>query len=97
MYKTKYLPTALADILEIESSLFELNATASDNFTDAITQQIETLSEHPHMYQVYEDNNYFRSMPLPYGYRLFYHVDEKDTTINIHRVLHVMRDLGTIV
>ena len=96
MYRTEYLPSALADILEIENNLFELNANASDKFTEAITEHAETLTEHPLLYQIYEDNNYFRSMPLPYGYRLFYHVDENAKVIKVHKVLHGMRDLGNM-
>ena len=87
MYKTEYLPSALADILDVENSLFELNANASDKFTEAVAEQVETLACHPLLYQIYEDNNYFRSMPLPYGYRLFYHVDKNAKAIKIHRVM----------
>ena len=45
----------------------------------------------------YEDDDYFRSMPLPYNYRLFYHVREKNKTIRIHRIIHNMRDLNEML
>ena len=97
MYKLEYLPSALIDILEIEDYLFELDPEVADKFTEAIKKQGETLVRHPLMYKVYEDNTYFRSMPLPYNYRLFYHVDEINEAIKIHRVLHGMRDLGNML
>jgi plasmid stabilization system protein ParE len=89
VYKLEYLPSALVDILEIEDYLFEHSPDAADKFTEAIEEQGEMLKEHPLMYQVYEDNPCFRSMPLPYSYRLFYHVGEAAQVIKIHRVYMV--------
>jgi plasmid stabilization system protein ParE len=97
MYKLEYLPSALADILEIENYLFELSPDTADKFYATIQTQIITLTEHPFMYQAYEDNPYFHSMPLPYSYRLFYHVNEKNAVIKVHRILHGMMDLESLL
>jgi plasmid stabilization system protein ParE len=70
------------------------SALPADKFTNEIQRLTETLKQHPAMYQVYEDDDYFRSMLLPYGYRLFYHVAEENKTIGIHRIIHGMRDLS---
>ena len=93
MYKLEFLPSAVSDILEIEAGLYEYSPAAADNFTGAMRRLTETLANHPLMYKTYDENAYFRSMNLPYKYRLFFHVDEKEETIKIHRILHGMRDL----
>ena len=92
-YDIEYLPSAAVDILEAEAYLYELSPTAAKRFTDEIQRLTENLREHPYMYQVYEDDGYFRSMPLPYSYRLFYHVDETAEVIKVHRIIYGMRDL----
>ena len=92
-YRLEYLPSAVADILEIEAGLYEFSPSAADRFTNEVDKHTETLMRHPFMYQIYEDDDNFRSMPLCYNYRVFYHVDEENKTIKIHRVLHGMRDL----
>jgi plasmid stabilization system protein ParE len=96
-YELEYLPSAGLDILEPEAWLYQLNSSAADKFTDEIWRLTENLREYPFMYQVYEYDDYFRSMPLPYDYRLFYHVDERAETIRIHRVIHGMRDLSIVL
>ena len=92
-YKLEYLPRAARDILEAENGLYAFSPAAADKFTDEIRRLTETLKRNPMMYQVYEDDTYFRSMPLSYRYRLFYHVAEETETIRIHCVIHGMREL----
>jgi plasmid stabilization system protein ParE len=93
LYKLVFLPTALSNILEIETGLSEFSETAADTLTEEIRRLTDTLSSQPYLYQEFEDDVYFRSMPLPYKYRLFYHVDEETMTIKIHRVIHGARDI----
>ena len=97
MYKLEYLPSATTDILEIDAYLYELSPVAADKFADAIQQLTETLINHPLMYQIYEEDDYFRCMILPYKYRLFYHVTKETKTIKIHRILHGMRNIKSIM
>ncbi|MDR1439559.1 MAG: type II toxin-antitoxin system RelE/ParE family toxin [Clostridiales bacterium] len=92
-HKLDYLPLALADILEAEAYLYGYSPAAADKFANEIHRLADTLAKHPLMYQAYVDDGYFRGMPLPYGYRLFYHVDEESATVKIHRVLRGMRDI----
>ena len=96
MYTLRYLPSAVADVLEIENSLHEYSSAAADKFADSIERLADRLSLHPFMYPVYEDG-FFRHMTLPYQYRLFYRVDEERMTIIIHRILHGMRDIKSII
>ena len=97
MYKLEYLPSAVADILEIEAYLYEYSPVAADKFADSIEQLTQALTLHPLLYPAYEDDAYFRHMILPYKYRLFYHVVEETKTIKIHRILHGMRDVKSIM
>ena len=97
MYTLEYLPSAVTDILEIDIYLYEHSPVAADKFADSIEQLMETLTLHPFMYPAYEDDDDFRHMTLPYKYRLFYHVDEEVKAIKIHRILHGMRDVKSIM
>ena len=97
MYRLEFLPSALADILDAEDYLFEFAPDVAEKFSAAIHHCAIMLTEHPFMYQIYDDNPYFRSMPLPYSYRLFYHIDETTASVKIHRVLHGMRNLGRLL
>lgn len=96
-YKLRYLPSAGIDILEAEAGLYEFSPIAADKFTDEISDLEETLCKHPFLYQVYEEDDYYRSVNLSYNYRLFYHVDELNELIEVHRVFHGMRDLSTLL
>jgi len=87
-YNLSFLPLAAQDILDIEASLYEFSPTASERHTNEIDCLTKTLTEHPFMYQAFQDDPFYRSMPLCYDYRLFYHVAEVTKTIEIHRVLH---------
>ena len=97
MYKLEYLPSAEADILEIDSYLYEHNPAAVDKFADSIEKLVEALAQHPFMSPVYEDDPYFRHMTLLYKYRLFYHVDEDDKVVRVYRILHGARDVREIM
>jgi len=97
VHKLEYLPSAADDILEIENYLYERSPLAADKFTEAIEHQMKNLAGNPFMCRIYEEDDYFRSMILPYKYRLFYHVDEETETIKVHRILHGMRDLKSVM
>jgi len=92
-YKIEYLPSAALDIMEIEASLYEFSSAAADKFANEIEKKTNNLAKHPFMYQVYEDDDFFRSMPLCYDYRLFYHVAEETKIIKIFRVLRGRMDI----
>jgi plasmid stabilization system protein ParE len=97
VYSLEYLPLAVTDILQIDACLYEFSPAAADKFTDTIQKLTETLTNHPLMYQIYDGDDYFRCIVLPYKHRLFYHVVEETKTIKIHRILHGMRDIKSIM
>ena len=93
-YKIEYLPSAALDIMEIEASLYEFSPAAADKFANDIEKKTNHLTKYPFMYQIYEDDEFFRSMSLCYEYRLFYHVAEETKTIKVFRVLRGMMDIN---
>ena len=93
MYELKYLPSADFDIIEAEEYLYEHSPPAVDKLTEAIKKQTANLVDYPLMYPVYDKKPYFRVMPLPYEYLCFYHVDENNHVVEIHRILRGMRDV----
>ena len=96
-YRLEYLPEANVNLLEAEIYLSARSLTAIDKFIEAIDKQTETLIKHPLMYPVYDLDNRFRLMPLPYQYLCFYRVDETARIITIHRVYRGMRDIPSLL
>jgi plasmid stabilization system protein ParE len=96
-YQPEYLPTAEREILKAEDDLYAYSPPAADKFEAAIARQEAFLADNPFMYPVYEEKPYFRRMGLPYGYLCFYHVDEEAGLITVHRVLHGMRDIPSML
>lgn len=97
MYTLEYLPSAAADILDIDAHLYEHSPAAADKFMDNLERMAEALARHPLMCPIYEADTYFRHMTMLYKYRLFYHVDEASKTVRIHRILHGMRDIKRVL
>jgi plasmid stabilization system protein ParE len=97
VYRLEYLALADLDMAEAEDYLFEHSPSAYYKFREAIMKQDALLVDNPLMYQVYEDRPYFRRMSLPYKYLCFYHVDEEPGLITVHRVLHGMRNIASIL
>ena len=82
-------------VIAVESNLYALSPKAADRFFEDYNRITELIKEHPFMFQVFEDDPYFRSAPLVYGYRLFYHVDEQNDAAILHRIIHGAIDLAT--
>jgi len=96
-YKLDYLPLATNDILEAEAGLFEFSPSAAEKFYNEVLTLEERLYNHPLMYPKYKHDDFYRTVNLPYNYILFYHVEESIEYIEIHRVLHGMRNLEELL
>ena len=96
-YKLDYLPLAENDILEAEAGLFEFSPSAAEKFYKEVLELEERLCNHPLMYPVYKQDDFYRTVNLSYNYILFYHVEESIEYIEIHRVLHGMRSLEELL
>ena len=58
------MPLATTDILQVESRLYDYSPAAAAKFTDEVRRLTETLAVHPLMFQISENDDYFRCMPL---------------------------------
>ena len=94
-YRIRKLKSFEKSAFEADSSLYALSPKASDKYFEDYNRKTELIKENPFIYQVFEDDPYFRSAPLVYGYRLFYHVDEQNNTVVLHRIIHGAMDLAT--
>ncbi|MDR1687925.1 MAG: type II toxin-antitoxin system RelE/ParE family toxin [Clostridiales bacterium] len=97
MYRLRYLPLADLDMEEAEAYWNEHHPPAAATLADALVQKTDGLINNPFIYKVYEERPYFRCMPLPFGYLCFYHVDEYEKIISVHRILRGMRDISKIL
>jgi plasmid stabilization system protein ParE len=92
-YRIKTLSSFRKSAFEADSNLYALNPKAADKYYENYNLKIEFIKKNPYMYQTFEDDPYFRSVPLVYGYRLFYHVDDQKNTVILHRIIHGAMDL----
>ncbi len=93
VYKIKRLPSFDKSAFDADASLYALSPSTADKFYADYCNKIELIKKNPMMYQVFEDDPYFRSAGLAYGYRLFYHVEESSRLVVLHRVLYGAMDL----
>ena len=91
-YKIKKLKSFDKSAFEADSTLYALSTKAADRYYYDYNRKTELLKENPYIFQVFEDDSFFRSAPLVYGYRLFYHIDEQNNTIVLHRIIHGAMD-----
>ena len=92
-YRIKRLVSFDKSAFEADANLYSLSPKAADRYYNEYNHKIGLISDNPYMYQVFEDDTYFRSAPLVYGYRLFYHVDETSNSVILHRIIHGAMDL----
>ena len=92
-YKIKRLASFHKSAFEADTRLYALSPKAADRYFNDYNQKITLIKENPYIFQAFEDDPYFRSAPLVYGYRLFYHIDEKSNSIILHRVIHGAMDM----
>jgi len=90
--KIEYINSARTDVAEIRSNLSRFYPSTPDKFLKALKKSIETLSDNPLLYSVYEWNSAYRKMPV-LDYLVFYKVFEERQTIEIHRVLYGKRNI----
>ncbi|SDZ26061.1 addiction module toxin, RelE/StbE family [Evansella caseinilytica] len=100
MYKLKYLPLALKDMLEItdyNSDTLKAPKAAMD-LLDGLDESIAKLEEFPYSHKIYQPikdlENECRLLPVK-NYVVFYVV--KDPIVEIHRVVYAKMDLTKIL
>jgi len=94
LYRIKKLKSFDKSAFDADSQLYALSPKAADRYFEDYNRKVDLISENPHIFQAFEDDPYFRSAPLVYGYRLFYHIDESNNAVILHRVIHGAMDLA---
>ena len=93
-YSIKKLKSFDKSAFKADSDLYALSPKAADRYYEDYNTKTELIKDNPYIYKVFDDDPYFRSAPLVYGYRLFYHVDEHGKTVILHRIIHGAMDLA---
>ena len=94
-YKIKKLPSFDKSAFQADSDLYALSPNAADRFYYDYNKKIGLINENPYIFKAFDDDPYFRSAPLVYGYRLFYHIDDQSEIVVLHRVIHGAMNLQT--
>jgi addiction module RelE/StbE family toxin len=93
--KPIFTPAALEDIHDIKKYLSAFYASTADKFLDELEKRITAITDLPYMYEAFVHDPFYRKMPLD-DYLVFYHVDEKSCTVEIHRILHSSKNIKKI-
>jgi len=91
-YRVRYLITARHDREAIKSHLKEFSTTAALRLFEKIKRKMEYVKINPYIYEVYERRPQFRRMVVE-DYLVFYHVNNVEKIIEVHRILHGMMDI----
>ena len=94
-YKIRKLKSFDKSAFEADSSLYASSPKAADRYFEDYNRKIELIEENPFIFKAFEDDPYFRNAPLVYGYRLFYHIDEHNNIVVLHRIIHGAMELAT--
>ena len=63
-------------------------------FINELNQQIESVSDLPYFYPIYEFDERFRKMSMSdWKYIVFYTIDEEKQEIVLYDILHTARDI----
>jgi len=91
-YRVNYLITAKHDREIIRAYLGQYSVTAAKRLFGMIKTKMDHVKENPYIYEAYERRPQFRRMVVE-DYLLFYKVNEEDSIIEVHHILHGMMDI----
>ena len=94
-FRIKYAPAFRADVLNVVSYLEDYPQKAIRIF-EKIDRKLLLLPQMPEMYPVYEDFPYFRKITVE-DYLVFYTVNDKDSLIEIHRLIYGGMDIKSLL
>ncbi len=92
-YNVRYLPLAVHDLDALAAYLSTFYPSTTRRALDAIKDKISSLQNRPRQCQVYDDDPFYRRA-IAAEYLIFYHINDKENTIDIHRVLRGSWNLG---
>lgn len=91
-FKIRYLPLADEDIEALAAYLSRFYPSTAGQVLDEMEKQLASLQEHPRMCEEYVDDPFYRRMVVS-EYLVFYHVNEQNKTVDIHRVMRGSWDI----
>ena len=91
-YRIKYLPETVSDRDEIKNYLAQYHESTVKKFFNLLKVKISRLKEFPFSCPEYEDDHDYRKLVVG-DYLVFYIVNEKDRTVEIHRIFHGSKDI----
>ena len=91
-YTVVYLELAAQDVAVIRKYLSQFYLDTPVNFLTKLKRGIEGLRDNPFMYAEYADHPAYRRMVVM-EYLVFYKVYDDSKTVEIHRVLHGMKNI----
>ena len=94
--RPKLLKLAERDLEEILEHKSQFYPGTAGRFIDALEKVLDNITEHPLMYQVYENNPHYRRAIVD-EYLLFYRVFDDSKKTRVYRILHGKRDLTKLV
>jgi plasmid stabilization system protein ParE len=86
-YTIHFLKLAQDDLKEILSYLSQFSPSTARNFPADLRSRIDLLKSMPLMCEQYHDDPFYRKMIVG-DYLVFYHVDDGERVVEIHRILH---------
>lgn len=91
-YKIQYLPMADSDIEALAEYLSQFYPSTLVGTLAEMEKRIFGLQEHPQMYEEYANDPFYRRIVVS-EYLVFYHVNERKKTVDIHRILRGSWDI----
>jgi len=95
-YEVKLLSLAERDLDEICQYLSGFYPGTCGRFLDTLEKDFDFMSFNPNMFPKYEYNNEYRKL-VTGNFLVFYKIDEKNKRLNVYRILHEKRNIGSIV
>ncbi len=90
-HRLRYLPMADLDLVEIDETLSQAPVKAA-KFFSSLDKQAYLLTKMPFMYPIYDEMPVYRKMVV-LDYLVFYTVNEKAATIDVHRIINGRMDV----
>jgi plasmid stabilization system protein ParE len=91
--KIKYKPTYFDDLEDIKNYVaVNFNERLAMNIIEGINEDCDRLAGQPHLGRVYSRNPYFRTLIVKRKNILFYHIDNENEIVTLHRIFDSRRD-----